>query len=142
MKTTSIELARTLSKLGVRKVSYMKHLEGEILRELLPEFTAPPEPNMRIIAAYTLDEILEMLPANIDEKTLCGKEGTVQYVLTLTKSNSYYFSYDCLGGCEYCDPFEGERACITFANKDNPAEAAGELLVWCIENGHVKPEEL
>lgn len=88
-----------------------------------------------------LDEILEMLPANITTQTPCGKPGVVSYVLTLIKSNFYVISYDCLGDCENC-PCKSERELITFSDRTSRAEVAGELLAWCIENGHVKPEDL
>jgi len=121
MKTISYELAEKLNKLGVKRHSCIGFPKEDI-------------------HVYTLDEILKMLPANIKEKTICGKPGTVPYVLSLIKSNFYCASYDCLGGCENCNI--SELACITFSNKENAAEAAGELLAWCIEKGHVKPEGL
>lgn len=110
MNAISFELATKLQDLGVKK------------------------------ECFTLDEILEMLPANIMTQTPCGKPGVVSYVLTLIKSNFYCISYDCMGGCEEC-PCKSELELITFSNK-NPAEPAGELLAWCIENGHVKPSDI
>jgi hypothetical protein len=121
MRTISFEIVEKLKNLGVKRKSYI-----DVGKEWTPY--------------YTLDEILEMLPANIkDYNAPCGKKGVIFYVLTLTKSNYYCISYDCTGGCETCPC---EKECITFTDKENPTEAAGKLLAWCIENGHVKPEEL
>lgn len=90
MKTISYELANKLNKLGVRVKSYMVYLSGIHQEpELLPCEVAPNFHDAEVVAAYTLDEILEMLPAELPR-----------------------------------------------------AEAMGELLAWCINEGFIKAGEL
>jgi hypothetical protein len=96
--------------------------------------------------AYTLDEILEIeiLPKNIytncDDKQY-GSNSDVVYHLNLTTLDkyTYYIGYGCIG-CTAVAP--GDGCYLAGFSSENPAEAAGELLAWCIENGHVKVEDL
>jgi hypothetical protein len=83
-----------------------------------------------VLPAYTLDEILEMLPDEIKG-----------YDLTLSKRKNeflldYFTYYD---GYVYLCELTSEKE-FSFQNK-NPVEAAAQLLIWCIENGYVTKEE-
>jgi hypothetical protein len=81
-------------------------------------------------AAYTLDEILEILPAKIHDccyLELCKTNGTPP---------AYSF------GLYYRDLNDNDIFYGSLCINPNPAEAAGQLLVWCIKNGYVNPEEL
>jgi hypothetical protein len=78
--------------------------------------------------AYTLDEILAMLPRNIkDSYSGCF------LVIGKIDNQGICLSYSRI-------PIT-DGYIIEFTNK-NPAEAAAQLLIWCIEEGHVKVEDL
>jgi len=131
MKTTSYELSKELKELEVKQRSFSCWTD-------YLSFRTDPSPylvvssdyicNEDFYAAFTLDEILDMLPNIIYMDNLdifldfqkCGAEPPY----------AYYAAYNGLVKTCY-DEFEHQ----------NPAEAAGQLLVWCIENGYVKPEE-
>jgi len=88
-------------------------------------------------SAFTLDEILKMLPDELedDDSDCSGNLKIFRRSFLFRKNNGsfmiQYIPYQ----------LEIERPSpITFTN-ENPAEAAGQLLVWCIENGYVKAEE-
>ena len=143
MSTTSLELSKRLNELGVKKMSCMAYLIFSDTEKKIKPIYRPLDPtisDLELLASHSLGEILEMLPTNITTQTPCGKPGVVSYVLTLIKSNFYCISYDCLGGCENCNI--SDNSCITFSDRENSAEPAGELLAWCIENGHVKPSDI
>lgn len=75
---------------------------------------------------YTLNEILEMLPASITKEDYTG-----YLVLTFSEQdNEFPRMYTC------------EFDSLTGASHKNPAEAAGLLLEWCIKEGYVKVDEL
>jgi hypothetical protein len=80
------------------------------------------------VSAFTLDEILKLLLPTI-------KTEYAYYFLNVRKGEDslygvYYGVY--YGLSDDC------FALVQFWDK-NPAQAAGLLLKWCIENGHVKP---
>jgi len=91
--------------------------------------------------AYTLDEILDFLPDVISNNE--------SYFLTLEKvtilpkfepqDNRYLLKYCFHHGVEDSDAAEEEI--IIHKKHQNPAEAAGELLLWCIKKGYVKTDE-
>jgi hypothetical protein len=117
MKTTSFELSKKLKEVGVKQFGASSyHVDTK---------------NHCDIACFTLDEILEMLPGIVTD-------GECNYwKLNLDKgtdhhsgNDGYVFSY---GGITKSDLKE-------FIHP-NPAEAAGQLLLWCIENGYVEVGE-
>jgi hypothetical protein len=170
MPTISYELAKRLYELGVKKQSSYMHLstpsyyksgnqnattfvqtefylyyDGEKVYDLDPQ-----DINFfgnsgfgGAYAAYTLDEVLEMLPKNIISTCDNRREshGEINYLLNLTTLDKYTYDvgYYCIG-CLSVDI--GSGCGLMASSNTNPAEAAGELLAWCIENGHVKAEEL
>jgi hypothetical protein len=79
------------------------------------------------ISAFTFDEILKKLPPAVFDKReaeMCG----------------LFFDVDVEDGhCVYYGAPLLEIAASPFFKHKNPAQAAGWLLKWCIENGHVKP---
>jgi len=89
-------------------------------------------PSDHYFPAYSLGEILEVLPEAI--KIPCPNISNAyhEYRLQLCKNNSnYLFAYHWEDG-----------SLRDFYNSavyyKNPAEAAGQLLVWCVENGYVE----
>jgi hypothetical protein len=81
-------------------------------------------------AAYTLDEIVGMLPPEI----VTNHDPYESYC--------FYMNYDC--ELEFETRYTengGLKNLITFVHK-NPAEAAAQLLIWCIDKGYLKVEEL
>jgi hypothetical protein len=124
MQTISCELAKRLDKLGVKRNSSFLHgIDGDILSKrtmcsINKYFSATPD---NLYPAYTLDEVLEMLPESIED----------EFALEVDKNSKIYYFY-------YLNPLD--KTAIYFDT--NPAEAAGYLLVWCIESGHVKAEDL
>jgi len=80
---------------------------------------------------YTLDEILDMLPIEISPsyhlEFFRVKRGDLGHYKPVY--NLHYYRADFL------------YPLVDFEST-NPAEAAGQLLIWCIKNGHVKVEDL
>ena len=79
-----------------------------------------------VIPAYTLQDILDMLPKRIHEDV-------ITYCLRMEtdcKENKYSFSYT---------QVLEDSLYITGYN-ENPIDSAYELLLWCIEKGFVKAE--
>lgn len=111
LQTTSLELSKKLKELGVKQDSFTT--KGQDVKET-GEFL--------LCSAFTLDEVLDMLPNAIVNK----KEPTWSHRLEIIKNeeSSYEFYYA-----------HNEDSWI---EHKNPAEAAGQLLAWCIENGYVK----
>jgi hypothetical protein len=141
MKTISYELSNKLNKLRVRKRSYMVYLTGaHVEPELLPIYVNPQLPDTEVVNAYTLDEIIVMLPTIIalDNKEYWNYNYKCAPRLNTTpdKRDVYVSEYNLIKELG----ITANELCSFLSL--NPAEAAGKLLVWCIENGHVKPEEL
>ena len=133
MQTTSYKLSKKLQKLGVKQESYFywqldKEQQALITaKEMNISYTDTLIKN-EIFSAFTLDEILEMLPS-----ILYGiySEEIIKHAhfdLSLIKGSSgYQFLYI------------NKNFILEEFTNPNPAEAAGQLLAWCIENGYVKP---
>lgn len=81
-----------------------------------------------IIPAFTLQDIIELLPRSIQPNP---DEGT--YYLNL-----YY--YDLSWVVDYLNN-EGDGSYFAITSNDSFIEAAYEMLCWCIENGYVKTKE-
>jgi hypothetical protein len=75
--------------------------------------------------AYTLDELLEILPATIQAD---NEEHTVYFksVIWGLNSDQWYVGYIYL-----------DEHYKWFADT-NPCDAAGKLLIWCIQEGYLK----
>lgn len=112
MQTTEYKTSKKLKELGVKNEELIKYLGANLL-------TDP--------SAFTLDEILDMLPASL----LAEDEW---YHLVIEKEpfdpdkTEYKVVY------EAADPYY-QLAC---GEHENPAEAAGLLLAECIEKGYIK----
>ena len=87
--------------------------------------------------AYTLDEILSMLPKSIKfhHFILRKDKEFATYLLNID-----YCIYEHKCQCRICLRDDADIL-IEFVH-ENPADAAGKLLIWCIKNGHVKVEDL
>lgn len=98
----------------------MKTISAKIYNKLT-------ELGLKNVKAFTLDEMLELLPFTIG---MCG------LVIEKTLTSEYV--------CGYFNALT-VFASLHFVHKvtsRNPAEAAGNMLIWCIKNGHVKVEDL
>jgi len=129
MQTTSYELSKKLDK----KISIASDFKKSYFFWVIsPEFDGEakllPKTNIKslmelgckltLYPAYTLDEILEMLPKQIPSR----HPDYIDELELEVMEDKYWWSYDSSPDYEHT----------------NPAEAAGQLLVWCIENGHIK----
>jgi len=129
MKTIEFETAKKLSNLRVGKAGYFWwYYKGneEKSYDIVPDrIIAHVDPYLwnRKCYAYTLDEILAMLPTDV----------RLYHLDDSRKYRDYEFCLYALNG-------GGVTSLKSTVNK-NPAEAAGQLLIWCIENGYVKVED-
>lgn len=146
MQTISFETAQKLQELGVKKESYMAFLidecsgiEGSEPYDLLPYDRVPQIGDHKTWRAYTLDEILGMLPHSLKD------ENEIPFFLAIEKR---YFAASKFYDIGYFEGFDSlssdarESGCIIKITNRNAAEAAAQLLMWCIENNHLKPEGL
>ena len=74
---------------------------------------------MEPVPAYTLQDILDKLPKQIDE-----------YTLQTRHAHGYWV-------CEYIKPYHNLG--IVEIKHDELIDSVYEMLVWCINNGHVNP---
>jgi len=122
MKTISLENAKGLEELGVERVGYFYHLlyseAGNVICDGVGEANWREFPMS--VPAYTADEIGEML-AHSDTVLSVPIEGTKEYKCY---AENHVYSW---GHCSYADTM---------------ADAMALMLIWLIENGHVKAEEL
>lgn len=145
METTSPELSNKLIKLGITRKEQSTNeylwwcfgVKGDFDTAFL-ELTSNLEGSCHLYTetkcpAFTLDELLEMLPYKIEQK--------IEWFLSLDKTISDRYKIAYFAGFDYRDFDAREDAILgdgnAFAVHENPAEAAGQLLVWCIENGYV-----
>lgn len=136
MKTTSYKLSNKLFKLGVRVKSYMVYLSGiHAEPELIPACMTPGLPSTEEVNAYTLDEVLEMLPIIIS-CPLPYYNYNYQSIPVKGKDDIYISEYNLI--THIGSP---QSELVSFTSTIRP-EAPALLLAWCVENGHVKPEEL
>jgi len=142
MQTTSFELSKKIEKLGIIKpftyvwFIYKNKSNFGIIDgynefifdlDLNPEHVIPVE-RVQYFSAYTLDEILEMLPRII----ISENDPKIIYKFSLEFYEDEYFI-----GYENANLLE-RSVCLAEFYHENPAEAAGQLLVWCVENGYVE----
>lgn len=133
MKTIRFETAKKFKELGLKKESFAmwrcRPKANSDTAHIIPQACineSYQETNADILyPAYTLDEILEMLPAKI------GEEDNEFYL------NIHVISGNCYKYEIYYDGNIGEDIL-----NENPVEAAAQLLIWCIENGYAKVEEI
>jgi len=130
MKPIELETAKKLKELGLKNKSFSfwrLRNGGEEKGYKITHDTINADylkNNKDILyMAYTLDEILAMLPTNV----------RLYHLDDSRKYRDYEFCLYALNG-------GGVTSLKSTVNK-NPAEAAGQLLIWCIENGYVKVED-
>lgn len=111
MQTIDFELAKWLKEHGIKQGRDFYYINNKYV-------VWDPEHEDAICSAFTLCEILEMLP-------------------TFLPDDRRFVFYR--GVNDYCSYYDGQ--CVNEFRHKNPAQAAGLLLKWCIENGYVKPEE-
>lgn len=121
---TSLEWAKELRKLRLKSESFFHYDKHALPSERIVH---DPLSFSEGIRAYTVTELLEMLPNEI------GRE---EYSLSFHKTDDEYnaiydlYSHDIywLGGSSFSDK--------------KAADALARLLIWCIKEGHVTIEEL
>lgn len=132
MKTLSLELAKKLQEACKNKgvqlpesyFSYAFWIPGQTTTIRCTWQTESS--NWKLVAyAYTLDELLEILPATIQAD---NEEHTVYFksVIWGLNPDQWYVGYIYLD--EYYKWFADT----------NPCDAAGKLLIWCIQEGYLK----
>jgi len=142
MKTTSFELSKKIKELGIRHDTYFvwckaagdSNSEPYIIS--FDELARTRGRHDAICVACTLDELLEMLPWTL---YLNG----IAYYVSIDKcqpSKGYKCAY--FEGLDHYNPDDQNNTDFRTLTKPkishNCAEAAGELLCWCVENGYVK----
>jgi hypothetical protein len=154
MQTTSFELSKKLKEVGIKfscPTYYWCYYIGQIhlFRNSINSSDNAYDPISNVlyiterhqirpekeegIVAYTLDEILEMLPSYIDIKNAPAEEAIFRLSFFKDIDKKLYCFY--FASCQIKYKNMGE-----YSNR-NPAEAAGQLLIWCIENGYVKVDK-
>lgn len=127
MQTIESETAKRLDELGLKRESYFcsfivpAYNSHALLSCAEYEGSVYNKEDCERYPAYTLDEVLAMLPKGI------------RYHCLVDVYNTGDFKVSCV--------IDNYNICKEVQSK-NPAEAAGQLLIWCIENGYVKTEEL
>jgi hypothetical protein len=146
MQTTSFELSEKLKEVGIKfscPTYYWCYYVGQIhlFRNSINSFDNAYDPISNVlyiterhqirpekengIAAYTLDEILEMLSSYFKHYAN-DPDPWVWDILTISKYQNGMYRVSCKNLHD-----------TDFIHK-NPTEAAGQLLVWCIENDYIK----
>jgi len=140
MKTISSELSKELEELGVKQDSYcvwfFEH-ENNLEKEpyLIPKISLPDiiDDNTEIYAAFTLDEILDMLPLRLEIQIDNDSLPLTNYLNISKWGDSDYYTFT------YNHRTYNLNLCMTDVYNDskNSTEAAGRLLKWCIENNYI-----
>jgi hypothetical protein len=158
MQTTSLATSKALYDRGVRVESFNCHILENRLLDNTKYYTLSQEsfcyltnqPDVIYVddydfilgeeafPAYTLDELLGILPPNIefkennaDKENLDLNDPDGKYYLRLARSELWYrYKYD-------CDIQIGNQM-----NIENVTEAAGLMLLWLIDNGYVDVNKL
>lgn len=121
MKTTEYKLSKKLKELGVEQEGVFYWDKG------CYNITTCPDYYSEWWSAFTLDQILDRLPATL-------KSEDKEYHLIIEKDP--YNKEE----TEYAVSYEGTKPYqqLAWADHENPAEAAGLLLAECIEKGYIK----
>lgn len=137
MQTISVELAKKLKEMELIRPAFFSWVHNyfpgsKIYGQFVLTYLADPA-HTATYPAYSLDEILEYLPKCIPIKHKVDCFFRLHLLEEWGVRKEYYIEY-------YQPSYEGDVVMITRRNK-NAAEAAGELLLWCIENGYIKTEK-
>lgn len=133
MTTLSLELSKELQSVCKEKhiempESYLSYFYQEITESVVRMATHIITLSEYLAPAYTLDELLEWLPRDIDIKNGYGAN-----FLTITTFNqdefiALYYGYS----NEYFYPNNYQlKNCCT--HDPNPCDACGKLLIWLIK---------
>jgi hypothetical protein len=137
MQVISFELSKKLEELGITRHSRFKYgvcfeddtiLSANIIDKKLYNNSVVYSLK-EVYPAYSLDEILELLPFSIDNRKISDN---YYFLLMGKRPENKVITYV----CGY-DDIQTDT-CLHSVLNQNPAEAAGQLLVWCIENGYVE----
>ena len=91
---------------------YLSLTMGDIMSE---------SPTYRYIPAYTLHDVLELMPKEIKPN-----------------QNRYWLRVDLADECIYYYLVECRRKVIGYNGMDELLDATYKLLIWCIEQGYIK----
>lgn len=114
-----LEYSKKLKELGVTRESFF----GWFWHPYDAWVIYPKNENMLGMAAYTVSELGEMIPSKINVKNHNGYEYEIKFYKEDELWNSHAFGW-----------------CI-FRTK-NEIDSRAEMLIYLIENGHVKAEDL
>ena len=129
IKTISYELARKLKKLGIKKEAcFVHYVNPEKLECCALGSYSLCEGGEEVCWAYALEEILDMLPSSIAINK--KRFDLIIEKLTEKTTNQHWYAVS----------YNGASAAATVYK--TATEAAGNMLVWCIKNDHVKVEDL
>jgi len=138
MKPIELETAKKLKELGLKNKSFSfwrLRNGGEEKGYKITHDTINADylkNNKDILyMAYTLDEILEMLPQFIK---------FYEFNLSM-RGNNFEDGYRCAYESSPDNLIKCENPLIQFIN-ENCAEAVAQLLIWCIKTGYVKIEDI
>lgn len=138
MQTICPKLSKLLKEQGIEQDSYFYHSEEYAnyqTREEAVFLRTNEEMKYRhhfdCYSAFTLTELLKTLPKNITTQTKSCKY--IVYKLVIFAENEYY-------KISYCRLFHKQQIILMEFINENPADAAGELLIWCIKKGHVNTQ--
>jgi hypothetical protein len=94
----------------------------------------PPEPEkvdgIKIIRAYTLDELMIWLPGSIERKDKTTSDFKVFHISLQRDGKYFYVSYERYSSSGSLD-YEGS------CQDENPADAACEMLIYLIGKGYL-----
>lgn len=127
MQTIEFETAKKLKKLGLTRKGFLEWLDMGNNNHYLSNDKAVQYAQLisdeQVYPAYQLHEILEMLPY----------------------TTSIYKTFDNYQAIYVANPTRRKLTNKTDYNiidHENPAEAAAQLLIWCIENNYITKEEI
>jgi hypothetical protein len=131
MKTLSLELSRELTELCKSKgitmpESYFCYFES--MQTHAVKIGLAKNKMFPIAPAYTLDELMDWLPSSVYKLYPSGK-GVVS-LLILNKADDGY-------GALYEFPRDSYYEALAEFTEDNPCDAVGKLLMWCIKEGYL-----
>ena len=128
MKTISIENAKKLEELGVKRESLFHHeTEAALLHFTNGNMLVP---RSAFVSAYTADEIGEMLPHKVDNNRaylVLEKDEVIA-----TRKEAWKCKYE----------YPGCTASLHKERSDTMADTMAQMLIWLLENGDLKLEEL
>lgn len=129
----NIDQMRHLKELGVdtskASMFYVPKLQPKNEYQLM---NVQPSPVIPFIPAFTLQDIIELLPKTITAKDSGG----------LIQTYDLYLAYSNVDVC-YCVfySYSSKFGCLELFKSESLLEAAYQMLCWCAENGYLKGGE-